>query len=407
MVKLPEDHDPKRGTTNDPTEGSTENVEDVIDSALSFSSFSTAEDLTGASSRTDKSTAAFGALLNIPTNHAKEKLLKSVDDTTRFNTLDDYLRITQELGFEVVYAKPFKGTLIDTEEMNYVLWRDDGILLHFDTYGGDDVRKGSFYFNWRANTHRCEGGLVEVSGCPSQEDTSIWVGSMDCREALRHKIGKLEKHGQILPQWASRPSLWLLSHGDTKTKDYDHKAITEAIIAELPEKVREAITPMTPTPEDLIARLGLEAHPREEQVKYYLGEIDLVESQELRINTALKNRLNPAEASWDQIENEARARTKKNLGLSEDASLKDIVTARRKLIGKMIEVLLKTGDYSELRQFDQGRSRERNEEAHQARSLISDIIEKVTGKRPHSKSKVDYSDPALVQALKEYADQTK
>jgi hypothetical protein len=67
--------------------------------------------------------------------------------------------------------------------------------------------------------------------------------SLDCREAIRYYLGKMRETGTFLPVWENRPFLWLLHYMDTKDEGYDYKAITASRIAQLPEHVRNAITP--------------------------------------------------------------------------------------------------------------------------------------------------------------------
>lgn len=188
----------------------------------------------------------------------EQKMLDAAGDTGLLNTVEHYLSIARQEGFEVVLALPFDGR--DTQETLYVLFhKSDCILLCFDTYGGKSVNGGHFYYNWEPNAaevaragertwyFEClsSGGWVNTA-----DGSCIWEGYHDCRKALRYHLRQLRAMGAFVSPWKVRPSLWLLHYMDTDREERDYKvrlaqhdAITAERIGMLPEYVQKAITP--------------------------------------------------------------------------------------------------------------------------------------------------------------------
>jgi hypothetical protein len=190
-------------------------------------------------------------------NALKKAAMLVTGDTTFSNSLDRYLAIANEIGFKVVLELPFSVKQCFDElhrnERLFVLWHTDGILLVFDTYEGNRVNGGHFYYNWLANERgdrqgvTSSGGYVLPSGKRWQDvegENLVWAGDHDCREGLKFHIRQLRKYGKFLPKWEQRPFLWFLHHGDTANKqygEYDSSKINEERIALLPLEVQEAI----------------------------------------------------------------------------------------------------------------------------------------------------------------------
>lgn len=178
-------------------------------------------------------------------NAEKEAALKVRDDTCFSNSLADYQRIISDIGFRKVLTVLFDSTS-GRQEQYFIYFRDNGgILLSFDTFGGN-VNGGKFYYNWRTKSGEPCWPIGILSSGSRRGDA--WAGDHDCREAVRHHIGCLEESGSFVTPWKHRPFLWLLHHMDTKERDlkeikYDYKAITEERIALLPDDVVKAITP--------------------------------------------------------------------------------------------------------------------------------------------------------------------
>lgn len=216
-----------------------------IDALLKIDPLAVAEKITGISYK-DK---AFGEGLDNPATalglllmqaHAKEKeaALRETNDTVFSNELPRYLTIIEKFGFEQVLADEWQSTWGPTETL-YIFAHRKGLLLSFDTFGGNRVNAAKVYYNWkpsidewwdcRSSGHMTEGG--------------IWVGDHDAREALIHNLNKLNNRGAFVSPWAERPFLWLLNFDEPKVAGYDYRAITEARIARLPDWVKATITP--------------------------------------------------------------------------------------------------------------------------------------------------------------------
>jgi len=229
---------------------------DNLDEYLRFDSLSEAEKLTGKSYKEDENTGFLGMALMIENNKKKNAILDDMGDSKFSNTVDDYLKIATEFGFEIIMNEPFT-TQEGINENLYILWHNEfSILLKFDshTYADDgswakagkevpspNVNGGNFYYNIKlsksARNVTSNGSFNETDGC------YIWSGHHDCREGLKHHINNLSENGEFLSQWAYRPFLWLLHHADTKNEGYDYKKINEERIAKLPQHVIDAITP--------------------------------------------------------------------------------------------------------------------------------------------------------------------
>ena len=212
-----------------------------IEAAIGLDPLANAELLTGKSYKTDPHTMGLGMMMRLEQSAVARKLLEEADDTLFSNELNRYLRIIGEEGFEQILKIDF--TSEGKKEHFFVFYHsEDGILLVFDTYGGDHVNGGNFYYNIRPHArnntfYECisSGGFKGTGG------DLVWVGHHDCREALRLHIAKLREAGDFVKEWVESPFLWLLYYGDIKNKGYDYKAINAERIAMFPKEVQQAI----------------------------------------------------------------------------------------------------------------------------------------------------------------------
>ena len=230
-----------------------------------------AEKITGESYKESAGTSGLGMLLMQDNHASKEALLSLTNDTCFRNKTDEYIAKIQEEGFEQVLLENFtistgySGEPLPVEEHKnerfFVFWHPDGILLRFDTYGGDSVNSASFYYNIAVdNKHeflavRSSGTYVTYG---DDGGKSVWAGNHDAREAVRFNLRRLRACGRFLPQWVEadhQHSIWLSHYGDTHgyndadfrtrmTKVY--KAIRERV-ERLPEHVRTALWPSLKT----------------------------------------------------------------------------------------------------------------------------------------------------------------
>lgn len=214
-----------------------------IAAVLNFDPLAAAEKLTGASYKTDEGTGALGFLMHIEHSRLKNAMLRRNGDTTLNETVERYQSVLDLLGFELVRECAFPVN--DRSERDFIYAHRDGLLLHFDTFTLSSppmVNGAHVWFNWRpAGEIRfprgCSGGF-----CQHIEPPTL-AGDYDAHEALIFNLGNLRADGHLVNPWVERPFLWLLNYGDTKTDNYNRDAINAARIAELPEWVRQMITP--------------------------------------------------------------------------------------------------------------------------------------------------------------------
>jgi hypothetical protein len=208
---------------------------------LEFDSFGTANALTGKSYKEDTETESLGVALHLASGNKKRAALTAADDTLLCNDLDNYIRIISEEGFAEVLRMPFdgKGVGEGCKETFYVFWHTAGLLLSFDTFGGERVNGGHIYFNWRSKTDSFWPRHGSGSGC--KKDHSVFTGHIDCREALRFRLRELREGGEFLSPWIEQPFLWLLHYADTKAEGYNYGTINADRLALLPPEVRACV----------------------------------------------------------------------------------------------------------------------------------------------------------------------
>lgn len=217
------------------------NNAEFLDRLLRFDPLAEAETITGSSYKGDPDTRALGFMLLQQNGAIKQQLLEVRGDTTFNNQLDRYLEIVAKEGFREILRVPFTSRW-NEQECLYVMYHDgDGILLTFDTYCGEKVNGGKFYYNIKMKPDEPNWHVISSGHYCQVGDDYVWVGDHDCREALRHHIAQLRAHGEFIKEWIEQPFLWLLHHGDTKDDNYDHKEITAERIAMFPIEVQKAI----------------------------------------------------------------------------------------------------------------------------------------------------------------------
>ncbi len=227
---------------------------------LNFDSLAEAEKATGESYKKDEHTQHFGFLLHLGKTATVKAVLEEDDDTTFATKVVDYLRIAKELGFEIVLEHDFiipeelKKSYDDGKiDRHYIMWHPEySVLLNFDTYGGNEtVNGGNFYYAWKPKNMKNWHDYTSSGGFKPGD---IWVGSHDCREALRFNFEELRDNGQFLKQWTEQPHLWLMHYGDqriAKELEDDHSAlygpggkwdkINKGYLDKLPAHVQKAI----------------------------------------------------------------------------------------------------------------------------------------------------------------------
>lgn len=225
---------------------------------LSYDALNEAEKMTGGSVNDEASLAHGIGMANFFENNAKrQKTLSALDDTTFHCSMENYLRIAKEIGFEHVLEIPFVSKAYGDEklvnERFIVLWRN-GLLLTCDTYDGQSRNTSELHFN--VKPRKDEDYSTIPGGGTGFEHDGDWVriGTMDVREGLRFHIEEIEELGIILEKWVQRPYLHLLHHKDWDKHDWRtakdvvaHHAAIDALVEErigmLPKHVQDAIGP--------------------------------------------------------------------------------------------------------------------------------------------------------------------
>lgn len=185
--------------------------EKEIQDMLNFDPLDTAEKLTGESYKGNDAVSFLGMGMGIAHNKKKKDMLTNAKDTYHQMAIKDYIDVIEGIGFSLVLRVPFVSRWKEDDTF-FMFWREDGILLEFDTFHGATVNGGKFYYNWKPHNHKeyyhciSSGGFVKDSG--------EWAGYHDCREAVRHHISLLEKYGSFIKPWIKPPFMHLTHHGD-------------------------------------------------------------------------------------------------------------------------------------------------------------------------------------------------
>ena len=226
-------------------------MKDELVGLLEFDGLHEAEQFTGKSIHEDESTVSLGMLLNISCNKKKEQVLQERGDVHWGMPLSEYLLTLKRFGFREVLHIPFKkkydvGVL---EDHFFVLWHEKGILLKFDTYFGNDINGGSFFYNVEIlnGDAKLFYSAAPISSGGLTQDKKVFTGYHDCREAVLHTIQRFELFGTFLKTWVETPFILLIHHGDRinnenfKVSSKRMMELTKQRMLMLPEEVQKAI----------------------------------------------------------------------------------------------------------------------------------------------------------------------
>lgn len=197
-----------------------------------------AERITGNSYKDDPETSALGLFLHTHRSNMKRDELLLRDDTFMSSDFEYALRVLEEEGFEIIFDATYK-TEAGRAERYLVLW-SAGVLVELESYSGflsDDrlpsVNKLNFYGNWMPNEgvnafEFTSSGHYSRDGAGfddypegderRESDPWVWVGHWDGREALRHKLARLDANGTWLDEWRFDPWLWLHSYTEKEPR---------------------------------------------------------------------------------------------------------------------------------------------------------------------------------------------
>jgi hypothetical protein len=181
------------------------NFQEKVKDALEFDTIRTAEIL-GAELGLDKNqTDTFGLLLHINKSKRTEALLKENCDSYFGQTPQYFLNLLHELKFKKVYEEKFRS-YDNVDEIYYIFYHDDGLLLDFETYHSNRINSADFFFNWqpkREEYHSPSG----VSG--GWIEGHVFIGSKDVREGLRLSLDEMRTDGKFLNPWREMPHISL------------------------------------------------------------------------------------------------------------------------------------------------------------------------------------------------------
>jgi hypothetical protein len=208
----------------------------AIGAALSFDPFDAAQRISGESYKTSPDTEMLGVALHLLNGERKREMLRESGDTHWGQSMPEWIATVEGLGFRQVFCMDVP----DSEDKYRIWWREDGLLLHADSYySGESVNSAKVYFHFRGPRNamqRCSNGFAG-----EQDGQQVWAGDYDAREGLRYALERMESMGEFVNPWLKRPFLWLLHYQDAKVEGYDFRAITEARIRQLPDFVQRCI----------------------------------------------------------------------------------------------------------------------------------------------------------------------
>ena len=199
-----------------------------LDDLIHFDSLDIAEKTTGKDYHEDKETSSLGFLLHITKNEMKRKILKKQDDVDFNGSIQDYIRISLELGFVPIIEEKIDVSELNKDnklqyEMFYIYWHPTkAILLVFETYNLTHVNSSKWYFSYKPNGidcfyqyFRCSGRWFGISN-NTPRDQLIWVGMWDAREAIRHEMNLFDNYGHFVNPWPISEMLQLNTYLDWK-----------------------------------------------------------------------------------------------------------------------------------------------------------------------------------------------
>lgn len=156
--------------------------------------------------------------------------------------IKDVLSRVEEFGFKQVLDVPFMNDDNTTQEHLYVYFHYQyGILLEFDTYGGNGVNGGNYYYQWSPTLfHPCfsSGGWVNV------KETPLWEGHGDCRSGMFESITQLAHDGRFVTPWIEASRIFVptlvhyMDHFRTGTWDEGYELYRKALKEITPERFK-------------------------------------------------------------------------------------------------------------------------------------------------------------------------
>lgn len=217
--------------------------EKTIGELLKFDGLAEAERITGKSYKEDELTKGIGLAAVMANNMRTTEALKQTNDTHFGMTAVEFIAMLGEIGFQEVYRQPFTSS--GGDQMFYMFWHADGILLKWDTYG-PVINSGNFYYAWKPKPEVFEQSFWDFTSSGGFREDHVWVGNHDCREGMRYNIQRLRDNGEFLNPWPESQYMQLNSSHEWYNGT-DTGAASQERFDALPQEVRDcAIAPVYP-----------------------------------------------------------------------------------------------------------------------------------------------------------------
>ncbi len=184
-----------------------------IQEIMSHDPLDDVEKITGKSYK-DPENNCLSMALSIRSNEAKRIMLESTRDTYLSASLDHCRKVYSRLGFDSMLKLKFQGHgNEETEEIMYA----PGMLLHYDTYGGNHINSCRVHYNWCPHEGVRYWSMISSGGISRTKSMGrdVWVGDHSGCEALAHNIDRLRHGGDFIEPWVEAKWLWLLNYSQS------------------------------------------------------------------------------------------------------------------------------------------------------------------------------------------------
>jgi len=218
-------------------------VNKTTDMLLKRDSLDSVEKILGGKhhSKFSQAESMFALAMCLSDNLETESHLKEVGDTFFSMTWDGFKALIVQNGFKMALSYRIERHF-QSDEVALFHNTEKGLVIFADSYG-DSVNSGTLYgeVTCRVGHENEIFCAISTGGCTDQAK-GIWETSHDVREGLLHKIARLEEHATFNPVWEAKDRfLWFLDSTETKSRNYDHKAITQKKIELCPLEFRKIV----------------------------------------------------------------------------------------------------------------------------------------------------------------------
>lgn len=158
----------------------------------------------------------------------------------------DVLIEIEQFGFKQVLDIPFvndEGTKCD--HLYIYFHYEYGIVLQFDTYGGNHVNGGNYYYQWMAKDGKpCNSYAFSSGGWEKVGDDYIWEGHGDCRTGMFESINDLLHDGKFVTPWIKTSRIFgptlihYMDHHSEGTWEEGYILYEKALVKKTPERFK-------------------------------------------------------------------------------------------------------------------------------------------------------------------------